>query len=642
EVLDSSADGARYLLAYPRRPDARARAAGRFEVLLDDGRCLLIRAGSPGDTETLAGMGFEVDWLPDQPLVFKSPRLRLLKEKEQQAMTVSPLVQEMLGRITTNALASAMNELTGPAPAVADGSYTNIRTRHTSSVRPIERANCFMHEYFSALGLPATQRVWTASGYSNRNVIATLPGTTSSSEVIIVCAHLDDWASGATGPGADDNASGSLAVLMAVDLFRDFTFERTVRFILFTGEEQGMLGSAAYAAQCVGAGDDIVAVLNLDMISWDGNDDGVLWLDTRLTSNPGYAGDRAIAAVFTNVVAVYGITNLEPVIKANGVTYSDHSSFWNQGYAAILAIEDGDDFTPYYHTTSDQAITLNWAYYSDFMRAAIGTAAHLAGPVEREPFDAVRVINGPFLATSSVGHGTFVARHQSGALEGDDRYDVSWSNAPAIPMINRLALMSRPGGTNLFMDARPTNSGTIFFADLVSVQTNSSLTTTNRLRFDFVGGADTNGVYLVRVVVTGQYLVGGSSFTCVTNLRDLVAAGGFLAVPSSLQVTSGAIYGSCEIRRLGVQREPELAWDTEVLTNPVLRVEGLPGIHAADAIEWSDTFTNWTALATVTNLVGVNSASFNSGEYPLYPDMPAPPPEGQPRFYRLRRRWLSP
>ena len=641
EILDAEADGARYLLAYARRPGAREAAAARFRVLLDDGRRLLVRAAGEGDATALAELGCEVRWLGDRPLKFAAPRPSRRLPDQTLALTASPHVSDMLARVTTNGLAYAMNELTGPAACVADGSYTNIRTRYTTSGRPSWRANAYMTEYFAALGFAVTQQAWKAGSTSNRNVIATLPGTTASSEVVVICGHIDNMPSGATAPGADDNASGSLGVLLAAEVFRDFTFERTIRFVLFTGEEQGLYGSAAYAAQCAAAGDNIVGVLNLDMIAWDGNGDGVLWLNTRIPSNPGYAADRAIAAMFTNVVAVYGIS-LVPEIVANGVDYSDHSSFWDEGYPAILAIEDDDDFNPYYHTTSDTASTLNWPYFARFAQASIAAAAHLAGPVDRVPFDAVRVVSGPFAPTSTVGHGTFVARHQAGAAEGDDRCDAGWSNAPVSPLTNRLVLMSRPGGTNLFMDARPAGSETIFFANLVSIQTNASLATTNRLRFDWVGGADTNAAYLVRVAVTGQYLVGGANYVCVTNLRELLAAGGFLSLPASLQVTNRAVYGSCEIRRLGVEREVVLALDASVPTNPVLRVEGPPGIQVADALEWSGTLTNWNAMLTVTSRVAATSANFDSGENPVHPSTPAPPADGQPRFYRLRRRWISP
>ena len=382
KILDARADGGRYLLARCRSPRARALAAGRFDILLDDGRQLLIREKAPGDLETLSEWGMDVVRLRERPMVFRPAPAQPMDIRAPTDLSASPLVWDMIAQVTTSRLAAAMNELTGPSAAVADGSYTNIRTRHTSSDRPSWRANAYMAEYFAALGLPVTQKVWTAGSYSNRNVIAVQPGTTASSEVVVVCAHIDNMPSGATAPGADDNASGSLAVLMAAEVFRDFTFQRTVRFVLFTGEEQGLYGSEAYAAQCAAAGDNIVAVLNLDMIAWDGDGDGVLWLNTRLTSNPGYAADRSIAAMFTNVVAVYGI-GLVPEIVANGVTYSDHSSFWDEGYAALLAIEDDDDFNPYYHTTSDTASTLNWNYFARFMQASIATVAHLAGPVDR-------------------------------------------------------------------------------------------------------------------------------------------------------------------------------------------------------------------------------------------------------------------
>jgi hypothetical protein len=643
EVLDSQAYGARYVRANYRSADVRAATAGRFQVLWDDGRRLWIKARSEGEAAALSEMRFETGWLPERPLNFDEPRFRLAEATAKAAMTASPLVQEMLARVSTNTLAAAMNELTGPAPTVADGSYTNIRTRYTSSGRPVLRATAYMGEYFSALGYDTRYQSWSANGYSSRNVVATLPGTTSSSQIVVVCAHVDCMPSGPTAFGADDNASGALAVLTAAELFRDFRFEKTVRFVVFTGEEQGLFGSAAYAAAAAAAGDNITAALNFDMIAWDSNGDGQLRLHTRQTSNSGYAGDRAIAATFTNILTVYGISNLAPIITTDGDTESDHSSFWDEGYPSIMAIEeDWVDFNSYYHTTNDTADKVNWSYYARFVKAGVATAAHLAVPVDRAPYDAIRIVSGPFATTSTVGHGTFVASHRSGAQEGDDAWDSNATNAPAAYMTNRLALRTRPGATNLYRDARPADSETIFSANLAAVHTNATLTTTNRLRFDFIGGTDTNGAYLVRIDIPGQYLVGGTSFACVTNLRELVVAGGFLALPASVQTTNGAVYGTCEIRKLGVERAASLIWDATDPSNIVLKVEGPPGIQTADAVEWSDTFTNWTRLATTTNRVAVDSNNFDSGEKPVSLGLPNPPPAGTPRFYRLQRRWLSP
>ena len=61
---------------------------------------------------------------------------------------------------------------------------------------------------------------------------------------------------------------------------------------------------------------------------------------------------------------------------------SDHVSFWNRGYASILAIEDNkSDFNAYYHATNDRLSRLDLNYFANYVKASVGTAAHLALPV---------------------------------------------------------------------------------------------------------------------------------------------------------------------------------------------------------------------------------------------------------------------
>lgn len=645
QFLDHLADGSHYWLAeHPFGTIGRSPRDPLFRVLLDDGVRLLVRARDAEDLRSLVSSGFELVGLERQPLVFRSDPPRLLATRGVASMEANPLVEEMLGLVSTERLVAAMDELTGPVPTVADGAYAAIVTRHTTAGRPTQLATAYMYERFKALGLETSYHAWITNGYANVNVVGVLPGTTTPSEIVVVCAHLDSMPTGAVAPGADDNASGSLAVLTAAELFRHYSFERTVRFILFTGEEQGLYGSRAYANAALAAGDLIVAVLNLDMIAWDGNGDGLVQVHTRKVSHPGYAADRAIADVFTNVVATYALTNLVPSVRTSGITASDHYRFWYVGYPGILAIEDyGGDFNPYYHKVTDVAARINWPYFTSCVRAGVGTVAHLAGPLGRRSFDAVRVVSGPFATNSVVGHGTFIARHLEGATEADDPGDVPDTGAPVGPFTSRLDLFSRPADSNLWVDARPASSETIYFASLRAMHTDALLTTTNRLRFDFVGVPDFDAAYLVRVAVAGQYLSNGIDHACVTNLRDVVAAGGFMDLPSSLRVTNGAIYGSCEIRRLRVSRKPQLAWEPSgVPAEPLLRVQGPPGLHVVDALEWSNTLTNWTTWATVTNRVAADDLGFDTGEHPLYPETLNPPSDGTPRFYRLRRQWLSP
>jgi carboxypeptidase Q len=77
------------------------------------------------------------------------------------------------------------------------------------------------------------------------NTVASMPGTEAPQEIVLIGAHLDSWD---LGTGADDNAAGSAAVLEAARLLAQVKAQprRTIRFVLFSGEEQGLRGSKAY------------------------------------------------------------------------------------------------------------------------------------------------------------------------------------------------------------------------------------------------------------------------------------------------------------------------------------------------------------------------------------------------------------
>lgn len=95
------------------------------------------------------------------------------------------------------------------------------------------------------------------------NTVAEIPGTEHPGQVVILGGHLDSWD---LGTGTTDNGTGSMAVLEAARIIAQSGLKpkRTIRFILFTGEEQGLLGSRAYAAAHADQADSIQAVLVLD------------------------------------------------------------------------------------------------------------------------------------------------------------------------------------------------------------------------------------------------------------------------------------------------------------------------------------------------------------------------------------------
>jgi hypothetical protein len=377
-ILDDPASSGTYYLALERRKGARQAAVGLFTILHDDGRRIVVKGG-PGTARKLSEMGFAVSSVPTEPMILRAAKTSAAPEL---AITYNPTVAAMINLVQEESLYDDVGNLSGINAVTIGGSSYTIKTRSTPSGTPIQKATQYVYERMEAMGLSVSYQDWSAEEYEGRNVIGSKTGTTKPTEIVLVTAHLDDMPESATAPGADDNASGCAALLTAAGIVTSGAFERTIRFVFFTGEEQGLYGSAAYAAAAFSAGENIVAVYNLDMISWDAVNGPTLRLHTRTSSNPGYSADMAIANTFSDVVNTYGFSSsLTPIITSDGEEASDHYSFWHMGYPAILAIEDDiDDFNDYYHTPKDTRGTLNMTYFTNYTKASVGTAAHLALP----------------------------------------------------------------------------------------------------------------------------------------------------------------------------------------------------------------------------------------------------------------------
>jgi hypothetical protein len=396
-MVDPDASDAQYLVALEHRPGGREAAFRSTQVLLDDGLRLVVRADTRR-ARSLAKLGFAIARLPARPV-----QLRTLTPTEYR-VGFDPGVEAMVAEVDELTVWDYEGDLSGENPVTIRGSKHTLTTRHTASGEPIQKASRYVFEHLRALGLEVSYQRWSDGGFAGRNVIGEHPGLSAQDEVVLVTAHLDDMPDVGRAPGADDNASGCVGVMIAADILSQRSFERTIRFAFFTGEEQGLFGSAAYARRAAAAGENIVAVLNLDMIAWDEHEGPILRLHTRPSGNPGYPGDASIADAFTEVVSTYALgTELLPILTAAGVTASDHSPFWNEGYPAILAIEDNrDDFNPYYHSTNDRRQFLNLPYFTNFVKAVVGTAAHLTKLTGRSQVLRPNQLAGELLAPNQV------------------------------------------------------------------------------------------------------------------------------------------------------------------------------------------------------------------------------------------------
>ena len=154
-----------------------------------------------------------------------------------------------------------------------------------------------------------------------KNKVVTIPGHgPNADEIVLMTAHLDSTSTNPTtlAPGAEDNASGVSALMEAARLFRFYKFDRTIKIIFFTGEEQGLYGSEAYVDDHSDEMDDIVGVINLDMFGYDADNDGCfeLHVGTRTDSN-------VVGSCFTDVITNY---NLNGCVIFNFFNYAVYNT----------------------------------------------------------------------------------------------------------------------------------------------------------------------------------------------------------------------------------------------------------------------------------------------------------------------------
>lgn len=301
---------------------------------------------------------------------------------QKTANVADSRVLAMLNQVQSTTLSTYVAQLSGSQVVTIGGSLVSLNSRSTTSASYSDLAAQYGYEHFQSLGLQVSYQTWQYFGGQRENVIAEQPGL-SDDCIYLVSAHIDDTSEkqNTQAPGADDNASGVAGVFVVADILSQYEFKCTIRYALFSGEEQGLLGSDAYAHSAQTRGDAILGVLNLDMLAYNTPDsEAVIEMDTR--SGVNQSKDQVLSSAVTNVILTYGIA-LSPVVYASNDDGSDHYSFWAHGFPAVLLIEDWADHTPYYHTTNDTLSTLNMAYYSAYVKAIVGTLAQLSQPVEK-------------------------------------------------------------------------------------------------------------------------------------------------------------------------------------------------------------------------------------------------------------------
>jgi Zn-dependent M28 family amino/carboxypeptidase len=246
----------------------------------------------------------------------------------------------------------------------------------------------YLETTLAQTGYPVEVQEYSVADQSFQNLILEIPGRTKPDEIVVVGAHYDSVVG---VPGANDNGSGVAAILAIARRMATQGSDRTLRLVAFTNEEPPFfwtddMGSLVYAKRCKARQDKIVAMLSLETLGYyddaPGSQTYPIGLLDRIYPIQGnfisFVGNIASAALVRRVVGTFRAVAQFPseaAILPNAVAgagWSDHWSFWQQGYPALMVTDTAPFRYPHYHTLDDTPDKLD---YDRFARVVTGLEA---------------------------------------------------------------------------------------------------------------------------------------------------------------------------------------------------------------------------------------------------------------------------
>lgn len=253
----------------------------------------------------------------------------------------------------------------------------------------------FISQRLASFGYDLTEQPYQVGELAVRNIIAERRGAEQPDRVVVVGAHYDTVIG---SPGADDNASGVAVLLEVARLLAETRFRKTVRFVAFTLEEPPFfrsrhMGSRIYTRLLKERGDQIEAMLCLESVGYYSQESGsqsfpfpVFWLRWR------YPTTGNFITIVSNDDSQPLQTQIREALTAHmdlpvetyagpwwvlGVDWSDHGSFWNEGYPAIMLTDTALFRNPHYHRPTDLPDTLDYRAMSELVRGLAGALVTL-------------------------------------------------------------------------------------------------------------------------------------------------------------------------------------------------------------------------------------------------------------------------
>lgn len=362
EILDTNPRDKSYYIVYPATWVPLDNIKPYGDILHYDGNAVVFRMEEK-NVIFLNQMQVELKKVFFRPMVIQRDARGQLPPSNP---LIDSLIQQMVNQVSPDTLLSFLNIATknfGNRYTTAPGCTLAIRWYY-NKLRAYGLDSVYLHQY--------------QTGYA-KNCIGMKRGIRYPNwkRYVVICGHLDAISG---GPGADDNATGALSALEAARIMRRYRFENGIRFIAFTGEEQGLVGSAAYCSNARAQGDTIPGAPDFDMIMY-----APIGIPETLRLSIGRT--RADTALYNTFKAAVDTYTTQPTVRRSlSGGASDNSSFNNNGYASFCAIENRYNSNPHYHTSHDSVGASGYSipFYTSCVKAAIAGMARLAVPMGLE------------------------------------------------------------------------------------------------------------------------------------------------------------------------------------------------------------------------------------------------------------------
>lgn len=269
-----------------------------------------------------------------------------------------------------------------------------IGERNVWNTGSLAAAAMYIRSTLVGLGYQVRNQSFDSEGITVHNLEVEVQGASSPEEIIVVGAHYDSVQG---GPGANDNASGIAALLEIARLLDGKAPARTLRLVAFVNEEQPFsggpeMGSRVYAERSRQRGERINGMLSLETIGYYSDRPGsqhypfpfsYFYPDTG--NFIGFVSNLSSWRLVRQAVGAFRTSTAFPseAVAApewiRGVGWSDHASFWQAGYPAIMITDTAFFRYRYYHDGTDTPEKLDYTSLARVTRGLVDVVVELAG-----------------------------------------------------------------------------------------------------------------------------------------------------------------------------------------------------------------------------------------------------------------------